>query len=230
VRPGGVYYPWDGFDLGTTPGKAALLGSFPGGRLDLQIVSWSDTAIGVKVPDICGVLDQEVQLEVTTAANRTTKSPPLRFEATRETRHLTQPEMQVECSDAAGRNRCNNVGTGPALLWVADLAQYPRWAATGQHQCGLSSAQGLDKFSISLKNGWAPSGANAPCELEQDPIAPCFQVELSPPQSANFRGPGEWIAGNPALFEVPWGCHLLGQYVEYWYDVMISGPCGTPHL
>jgi hypothetical protein len=252
VEPNNTYL-FPGVDLGERPGTVALVGNFPGGRLQLEVVWWGDVVVGVRVPDICGVVDQDAMLEVTLASGETTEWP-VSFRAKREVRTLVQDDMQVSCSQAAERNRCNGEGEGPATASPVDLAKWYWYAATGQHQCGWDSTEGVDTFSVTLINGWRPYG-----RAVKEPVNPAcgdatWCVDLTPPSTEPpYVGPVSRFDGpsSTATLTVPWGClgqsksaetwlcgifvpfplklACLDRGIQYIVNLYIEGPCGTPY-
>lgn len=83
VTPGG-FLTVDGQGFGNTIGEVKIFGQFPGGPLALNPVDWRSDQIYAQLPlGVRGVLDQDVQLQVVTAARKTHRLDGGRFIATR---------------------------------------------------------------------------------------------------------------------------------------------------
>ncbi|MBW2243961.1 MAG: hypothetical protein JRH01_18425 [Deltaproteobacteria bacterium] len=86
--PGGAL-AFVGKSFGPNPGQVHLMGKFLFGKLGLDILEWTDSGtVGVRVPDIGGVQDQQVKIRLTAAGGETSNLVPCGFTAKRERKWL----------------------------------------------------------------------------------------------------------------------------------------------
>lgn len=219
VTPGGTYV-LSGWSLGSQPGTVLLQGAFNKGPYVMQIVSWTDDAIGFQVPAICGEPDAAgATLAARTPSGKTATSP-VQFVARRDTRTLTQDDMTLDCSQAGWRNRCNDAGSGP-VGFGSNLADHKEWAVTGQHQAGFfAGASGVDGFSVPLTNGWKIASAYVEHE-GNDPTDNVFEICFIPCDiTTSFTDD---------TVSVAWRVDHALQWVGYNGVATVSGPCGLPY-
>jgi hypothetical protein len=230
-----------GFELGDGAGEASLVGSFPGGRIPLEIIHWDDGTIEFRVPDdpakVCGSLDQDAEIEVKTKSGVIVRWP-VRFRARRDFHPLRPDEMDVACSDAGALNRCN--GQGDLPLSSVAMQAYEGSTASGGHQCGWDSAEGVDTFSIRLINGWVPVYTSsivgwAPPGEESSYVRATISFDgaswtLTVPWGCTGQGQNPGTAVCMIFVPFPFNAGCLDPGVAYALSsLVIEGPCGVPY-
>lgn len=94
-----------GFGLGTSMGQANAIGQFPSGAVSLRIVDWHDDQVDALFPpDVRGVPDQPITVQVVTPAGKIFKLDGGKFYATREDVTLTHGIPRVVRLAAGGRS------------------------------------------------------------------------------------------------------------------------------
>ena len=141
-----------GKNFGSEPGWVRMIGQFPTGiRMTLQILSWAEKEIRVKIPLIKGVLDQTIRLQV--GAGKMSNEWPIPFTALRERALLPRRLSQArECGGPRYNqvyNRCGSVDSSTPFLYGLHM------------QLGAKNPEyGWDIFYASgrLANSWLIEG------------------------------------------------------------------------
>jgi hypothetical protein len=233
-----------GCGFGTVPGTVKLTLVPSGQDFDLPLAPelvegspWTNFNIWLKIPLITGVMDQTALITVTDGTNRVGKvNHP--FIAAREEvtifdseAHKDQITVNPECFTAATEDSCGGAPPGDTRFTPPDGRTF-----VGAHlKSCCRSTDGIDVYSITLKNGW--TGAElAPFVLKSE--------------SAFVRSQGGfttcWWFGNKAgwagyfgavpsstpdhTFEIRfiWHTDSVCSGAHYDANLVIVGPMGVP--
>lgn len=215
-----------GSGFGNGEGEVRMYGSFPNGYVKLAIDTWGPSGIGVFVPQITGVLDQQITLKVVTKAGKYSNYRTAPFTATREVRKLKMSDFaKQECRDAAfSTDKCTTVGTTGCSSSVC-----------GEHWVPVfgTAAKSTDRFAVTLKNSWtyeshAFEGLSAFEPPPYEWVNPVILLEQY--LLGNEKPTLKLVSGGAApSFEVPW------EAIAFWADrynfsVYVTGPAGTAHI
>lgn len=144
VSPGETLTIW-GFGFGDTLGEAQLVGQFPGGQVPLRVVHWRNNEIKAQLqPDIRGVLDHEVALQVVTAQRRTMPSSKGgHFVAAREDITLDRGIGRVLRLDVAGNPKAELGDDGVVNRWQVGGGGLRCWNPGTDHYAVLNPGRGF---------------------------------------------------------------------------------------
>lgn len=220
VKPGDSF-AINGCGFGYVNGTAQLDGNFPGGVQGLVIKDWTDTKIvAALAPDISGVPDQGVTLEIKTNHSQMAAKPGVQFVALRETRDLTLADFSTK-DYSHGLVTSAVIGGGPpSYMCGASVCAKHKVAAVQ-----TPPFNGDDHFQLTLKNGWAYAshvfdGANSGSDVD---LFNCPVPSGVAPKPTLI----EANTGTPLSFKVHnmfWGCL---SWTAYRLKVTVSGPRGT---
>jgi hypothetical protein len=136
--PGGLIVA-RGCRLGDRRGEVHILGAFPGGRVVLDVVEWTDRMVAAEIPgELKGVVDQDTQLLLILADGQRSNERPMRFQARRET--VALPDHMASRLNCAHPQPSGCYIDGPLL--------------TGWHY-GDDSQGGRDTWGLVLGSSWA---------------------------------------------------------------------------
>jgi hypothetical protein len=223
VKPGSAIII-GGCGFGASLGKVQLFGQFPGGRAQLNVDSWSDSGIGVFVPqDLSGGPDQIARVQVITkAGSKSNADRTVTFETRRERRMITASDTDYECKSADGpdyEHVCKSGNQGYS------------GSPCGNTVCQLHKSRpvlsgpfaGRDEFVLHLKNGyeyvdhefWPNAGAD-------------FAFPVTP-----LVGPRPKLevvkTGTDAKLRVKWVAPRPTGWVEYKLKIFVEGPAGVAY-
>ena len=99
VTPGG-YIVAEGLCLGAS-GSIKLIGAFPGGSLPLTVQSWASNSVTAAVPQVSGVYDQGVALQILAEPRKLSNEVNLQFTATRVIAALPSQNSRSVAGDTA---------------------------------------------------------------------------------------------------------------------------------
>jgi hypothetical protein len=194
-----------GCRLGHRRGTMHLLGNFPGGRVELDVVEWTDQMVAAEIPgSLKGVVDQEVRLQLVLADGQRSNEKPAQFLARRETLEL--PAYMVSNVNCAHPQPSRCETTSP--LGADEIF--------GLHH-GDDSQGGRDEWRLVLGSRWAVERI--------DYLARVGEVQ------ASVR---PWLQG-AQLLSVDWRSQRAGRSITtseyhamYKLRLLVTGPAGVP--
>jgi hypothetical protein len=132
-----------GCRLGHRRGAVHMLGNFPGGRVVLGVMEWTDQMVAAEIPaDLQGVVDQDVRLLLVLADGQRSNEKPARFQARRETLELP--------AHMASNINCAHPQPSSCDITAFDGAE----RIFGLHY-GDDSQSGRDVWRLVLGSSWA---------------------------------------------------------------------------
>ena len=238
ITPGGsVVIKGTGF--GATEGMLYLRGLKKYNGLELGLVEipiaqeqgkdfWNPTnALGFIPGTITQVKDQPAKLQIKTAANQWSNEFPVNFMATKDHRLLSQndPAVQViSCGTGTSYDGCSGWYDPEDDLPFSWFPPYFGCAEVGLAFCGqhynllwasYGTDTGVDKFQITLKNGWVLEFMD-------------FTKWISDVGEASVTAPSGFTPGSTAWQpHVPWSA-TADDSLGYQGFVTIAGPKGVP--
>ncbi len=225
VKPGNAVILF-GSGFGNGEGEVRMYGSFPNGFVKLAIDTWGPKGIGIFIPQVTGVLDQQITLKVVTKDGKYSNNRTASFTATREIRKLKMSDFtKQECRDAAfSTDKCTTVGTTGCSSSVCGEHWVPVFGTV---------AKSTDRFAVTLKNSWsyeshAFEGLSAFEPPPYEWVNPVLLLEQY--LLGNEKPTLKLVSGGAApSFEIPW------ETVAFWADrynlsVYVTGPAGTTHI
>ena len=215
-----------GSGFGALEGEVRMYGTFPNGFIKLSVDSWGNGGIGVFIPQVTGVLDQQITLKVVTKAGAYSNYRTASFTATRELRKVKLGEFATrQCRDAAlSFDSCKTVGEGSCSSSVCGEHMVPQFP---------SVAESTDRFATTLKNGWTYdshkfSGATAFTPAPQEWLNPIVLAEAY--AMGNDKPTLKVLStGTSPSFEIPWTVPSLWTD-RYNLTLFVTGPAGTSHV
>jgi hypothetical protein len=225
-KPGGTIAVL-GANFGTKTGQLHMVsttsGSFKITDTVVPIIEWHAKWIGATIPNLTGVVDQQVKFYAVTAANaKSNDSFAVDFTATREMKELASGDVQVNCSDEADFDSCNDTWYDDGIPFCgAPFVSGGGGTSDGYHWTCVGSSSGTDSFSASVKNGWRFDSISlydwTPEDLFPDNPNPKF-VNMS-----GFKSDA-----TSESVTINWN-NDDASYVLYSVHVSIVGPKGVPH-
>lgn len=225
-------YKLTGCNFGQTTGQAHLNGPFKSGQIAMQIESWSDTAIEMKVPpNLTGEMDQSnVTLLIAPASGPQGQLQGCQFYALRQEVALTSfPQSQVTLGsvvDTAGATVTNKFSSP-----YATQAGFPG----GVDRYDVARfGQGTDVWDFStLAAGFVPTQFS----LSHWALDMCYGggITVSDETVYNDGSWGaQWDPGNPKHLIVTFAeqhCHEYGgadsSNSSYALEIQVTGPIGV---
>ena len=225
IKPGSAVILF-GSGFGALEGEVRMYGTFPNGFIKLSVDSWGNGGIGVFIPQVTGVIDQQITLKIVTKAGAYSNYKTAPFTATRELRKVKLGEFTThQCRDAAlSFDACKTIGEGSCSSSVC-----------GEHSVPVfpGKAESTDRFAATLKNGWLYESHTFAGETVFSPGA---QEWLNPIVLAETYAIGNdkptlkvLSTGSSPSFEVPWSAPALWGD-RYKLTVLVIGPAGTSHV
>ncbi|HWX67570.1 MAG TPA: hypothetical protein VNZ27_14210 [Rhodanobacter sp.] len=174
---------------------------------------------------LAGVVEQTVDITITTKDGKKSNAWQATFHPRMVAAHLPQSRVMVAaCSDGAHMNSCNHIGdeSGECPFGFATEGIPPPASNSfggHHHGCfGISSDNGTDVFSASLKNGWTFESL----ENFGSTTLNSSNGVASTPQTVPT------LAGVSSIkMSVNWHIGATGGYVGYQGDLTITGPKGV---
>jgi hypothetical protein len=205
---GGKYFP-------RSDAEGNVYIAIDGFWFELEEVQWdpAGNAVAVRVPDsITGVMDQQTVVRIVTLPDLMVSNDwPVEFRAARETRTLTQNELEVvECSDNSNVDHCNDVSHVDSIHYFCGANDNASYSGCHYNAAGFADV-GFDKYRIELKNGWVINTI-----LFSAQGGSVSQTSGNPVDHSSWVEEIAWSAG--------WG--EMAQYSGF---VSIIGPRGIPH-
>jgi hypothetical protein len=223
--------------------KAGLLD----GKSDLTIAkpNWNHAwIINATTPPLGGLIEQPVEISLTTKDGRTSNTWPAKFEPRMVLMPVLEQDVQViSCSNGGDVNACNDNNSSLACfipnLNVIGTAGPPDSVNSVHTGCfGFSSDSGTDQYLVSVNAEWRI--------VQIDTSQPTINgsVQLSTPSPPNMANPGSITPGNYGFVfagsyaPVPsrqvtlyanWHIGATGGEIGYFANVMIKGPYGVPY-
>jgi len=237
-------YRISGCNFGQSQGQVYLNGPFKAGQVQMQIQSWTDTEIEVKVaPNLTGEPDQNnVALVIAPSANAPARLQGCKFYAMRQEVTLSRfPQAQVTLASIVD-------DAGAPVTSVKYSSPYNGIGRQDQQSANETFAGGIDRFNETRFN---PQGTDV---WDFSTLAPGFvptQFSLGHWNGQCAEGgssvlvdddtiytDGQWSAqwdpGNPKRLIVSlaeWHCHATysgdTSNSSYALDVQVSGPAGV---
>ncbi len=237
-------YKISGCNFGQSQGQAYLNGPFRSGQVALQIQSWTDSEIEVKVaPNLTGEPDQNnVTLTIAPTANAPGRLQNCKFYALRQEVTLTRfPQTQVTLApivDDAGETVRNVKYSSPYNgLGGQDLQSSQTTLAGGVDRFNETrfNPQGTDIWDLStLAPGFVPtqfslSHWNGTC------LSGGFGIGIDDQtQYTDGQWGAQWDPGNPKRVIVnlaEWHCHSTNSgdtsNSSYALEIQVTGPIGV---
>jgi hypothetical protein len=199
IEPGEDFF-LEGACFGTTKGSVLLLGNFFGGKIAAQILQWKPDVIHARVPEVSGVPDHPIALQVS-AGGATSNQWPTTFRAHRTGKYFEPKDATVlQChSPDPSSDFCKGLTARHAY---SDLD----W--------------GIDKALVKLENGW---------EMEKLYVHESDAYYQSPPSQRIVAVSGLQPWSSQSTISVSWLYAGLGG-LTYYVKIWIVGPDGIPHL
>ncbi len=235
LYPNGFLYVL-GSDFGPPAGKITIhfpkksAKAFPGGSytdLDVPIGSpanqwwYSGLAGGTVLQGVTGVVEQTVDIVLTTKDGKKSNAWKAKFHPRTELVALPQSHVKVvSCSDDGVANSCNHKGDESSGCFdgfaTEGIPPAPTDSFGGHHHgCfGFTGDSGVDVFSASLKNGWkfdSVTGYQSSTWDNGTATAPLFF-------------PMPLVDSTSTQFQILWGIGALGGSIAYEGTLMIRGP------
>jgi len=237
-------YKISGCNFGQSQGQVYLNGPFKAGQVQMQIQSWTDTEIEVKVaPNLTGEPDQNnVALVIAPSGNASARLQGCKFYAMRQEVTLSRfPQAQVTLASIVD-------DAGAPVTSVKYSSPYNGIGRQDQQSSGETFAGGVDRFNETRFN---PQGTDV---WDFSTLAPGFvptQFSLGhwAGQCAEGGSPilvdddtiytdgqwgAQWDPGNPKRLIVnlaEWHCHASQSgdtsNSSYALEVQVSGPAGV---
>jgi len=185
---------------------------------------WRQWVINATVPDVSGVVEQDVDISFTAKDGRKSNVWKAKFKPRIETKVLSWEHVAVQtCSDQGDVNSCNSSSTSE----VPGASCPTPWgfvfpmsdSIVVQHiGCwGLNSDNGIDTLFASVTNGWtitSVTGGFSGTMLENASITANTDIATALP-------------GTSVKVNLPWHIGAEGGELEATYDIMIKGPAGV---
>lgn len=206
VRPGSIVDVY-GCGFGGVPGELRLVGDFPNGYLTLTNLDWHDDRVMGTVPDVSRVVGQTANVHIVTHTQLESGAFSVKFWATQDLLVLPHDAMEVV--------RCEN-GVANLSSCEIDGASYG-----GHHTylCCDAGYDGIDSFSVTLKNGWGLSH-------RKDWRPPFFNTDaerstVNKPEVVNRSAASTTVS-------IKWSTDA-GGHASYFGLIEIVGPVGVPY-
>lgn len=229
--------PLNGWDFGQDPGTLTIhfpqrsfvefTAQNPHSKSDL-IVSpsgpeWKPGSMAVAGPPIQGVVEQTVDISITTKDGRESNKWQAKFEPMLALATVPWQDVTVrECSNQGVDNQCNNSFSSGVFTPFCALNAVGFGVDTinAYHDgCfGFDSDDGTDIYFASVKNGWK-----------------IISIDNIGTSNDNGSVGGSWNVPTSSItpswsvtMVAPWHIGALGGYVNYWANITVMGPLGVP--
>jgi len=206
----------DGCHFGATPGSVSLSGPFPGGSLTLDIQSWSDSAILVKMPSIIGVPDGAATLHIE-PPGMPAASVDTAFLATRAF-NILYPAQYADCDRKTQDDFCGYYANDPGH-YAFDGSHWSRGLFFG--------AGGSDRYYAELKNGWVIATYPGAVFINWNGYTSCgywWSNDAGHVSSTTGFSPGSSIMDG----RINWWVDANCSGIDYDALIVIQGPMGVP--
>jgi hypothetical protein len=204
IQPnGGVII--QGVNFGESPGQFIMNGSeFAGGSISLGSLTWNETVIGGVIPNIFGVRDQQVTLQVITNTGQRSNAMPVQFTAAREVQALPADIFQVGISDSS----VVGYADPPITFEYYHFDDIPVVDM-------FTGNSGTDYFTTDLKNGWVYYSYQ-------------WTLETSGVQGGPFGPDPEPVGQAHIELAISWSYGPLSS-AQYGITIYGIGPVGVPY-
>ena len=230
-----------------TAGRVLVAGKFANGAaVELEVQSWTGTAITAKLPYIYGAQDQVVQLRLQnlraniTSALFESAPVPLNFVALRDTIDVTNTVANTSCAQGAGP-------TDPKVPHEFVNPPDSCWSPASGEDCGPSfelhrcsigwhfrgaPGTGADRWSLRLRKGWHLARIDLVLQDESQFATTTNGILIDPAgDPLNATWTVNWQA-NPTDYRVTrtdGTTYVLFKYADgtYMLRVSVTGPVGT---
>jgi len=232
VRPNNSFNlaGWDFGEEGTL--KVHFPTQNPTNRSSLDLTlsitgGWKPWAINTKMPLVQGVVEQTVDITFTTKDGRRSNTWKAKFIPMMDFKQLTWQDVTVvNCSNQSEQDVCNHPGlnsgncAGPSLNTWGEFDKTDDSLNGSHYGCwGFSSDDGVDIYSVRLKNGWT--------------IERFFGFPLAVDRSSVNYSTVPGLPANPPattlIVNVSWDIGSDGGQLFYGGDIVIKGPIGVPY-
>ena len=197
--------------FGEKGGEVRIYGAFPGGYLVLQNVVWSDTVAAGTVPDVVGVIDQIVSIEVARADGRASPRRRGHFVPRYQESEIVVPAGVIhvdQCYDSA--DNCMQYG--------ATQAVHKSDAAPGM--------SGQDDWEVRLAKGWFLTTISIWNDVSSPPLT-LTGFDQGPPEFAKFSF---HFTTDCSVSKTGWGVGDSGcvqSMAKYSFEIRAIGPVGV---
>ncbi|HTS01593.1 MAG TPA: hypothetical protein VMN04_03660 [Thermoanaerobaculia bacterium] len=226
VTPGG-YVTIRGAGFGDRMAQANVIGKFPNGAAALRVVDWRDDEVYALLPDIRGVVDHPIQIQVVTSDLKTYFLGGGRFIATREEIPWTTNVNRFLSFQGEG------YGAPPASLdGAGNVERQVEGACSSTHGFG----SGEDTLSlVKLGGGFVVVGLAA----SHGPDDTGETAASGGPGFREFAGAYRWEPWTGSRINFEWGVwkNVEGKqgsassscewFSTYQISVVVSGPAGA---
>lgn len=212
-----------GLGFGGTMGQANAIGQFPGGALSLRVVDWHDDQVDAMVaPDVTGVPDQPVVVQIVTGAGKVFKLDGGRFYASRQEITLT-----------TGIPRMVRLAAGGPPTTMSDNGDVFRMSSGDSINCFAAGADTLT--TVDPGRGFVVTGLSATWGRTDSGDGDYMGDAGSRTFSPGY-GFGDWSGDSIRVSWGVWRSHsspygMLSGYdectSEYQIAVTVSGPAGV---
>ena len=214
----------DGQGFGAATGQAQLVGSFPGGSLNLQVNNWTAGKVTATVPAVSGVLDQPAQLQLVSSTGVDANSMDVSFVATRETVNMPGSALQMTCPNSTQFDVCTPYSGGTSATLNSVHESY----------CCFSGVNGTDEYVATLGNGWHVQSVDF--QLNNTDAFVYQSICLKDVMSLTSDDLGTAsVASAPSTgsafvdLKVSWHVNANCSPVEYTVSIAVTGPAGVAY-
>ena len=238
-------YKISGCNFGTGQGQAHLTGPFRAGQVSMQIASWTDTLIELKVPtNLTGEPDQSnVSLVIVPSGGAQAQLQNCKFYAMRQEVTLAHfPQGQVTLGSVTDTG-------GFAVPSVKFSSPYSGQVTQGSQTSAVAFSGGVDRYDVyrfgagtdvwdfsSLAAGFVPTQFS----LSHWALDQCYETGLLLGDTTVYddgQWSAQWDPGNPKHLIVNFAeqhCHETdgsdASNSSYALEVQVSGPAGVNPL
>jgi hypothetical protein len=189
---------------------------------------WRRFAIALPLPDVSGVVAQQVDMRfITDQGKGSNVWKPMFHPTLVQTNVPWQYITMVSCGDDGWWNECSADNWKRIVHFCVDIVDTVAGSSlsafnfTAEHDgCGgIGVTSGTDSYSVNVLNGWTLQYATAA-------VANAYNGNINlGPENIGTSTPYP----NPYTFDVPWLVGHIGGWVVYGGNFVVTGPKGVPY-